>query len=132
MVELARKDFHPLFAPGAEFEGLVVLHRPTRIDAALRGALFGSRIWIGPSGSVEGTVEVDELVVEGQLAGDVLARVRAELRAEARVSGELRTARLAAEQGCRLNARCHTVSSPQAADRAGSADAERTPGSRSP
>jgi cytoskeletal protein CcmA (bactofilin family) len=74
---------------------------------------------IEPQGSVEGRIEVDELIVAGVIEGDVYARKRLELLATARVRGQVRTPALVLAEGCVLDGPCQ-AGSPLAPRRSGS------------
>ena len=102
-----------LVVPGAEFEGLLRLHGPARVEGRIRGEILGSRLWVGRSAEVDARVEVDELVVSGQLAGSVRVRGRALLRATARVAADLQVGSLVTEEGSLLEGQC-TAGSPAA------------------
>jgi cytoskeletal protein CcmA (bactofilin family) len=110
MAEEAReREIEPeraLIAPGAEFEGLLVLHGPARIEGRVRGEILGSSLWIGRSAAVDARVEVDRLVVNGELAGSVCVRGRAELGSTARVSARLDAGSLVLEEGSFLEGYC--------------------------
>jgi len=97
-----------LIAPGADFEGLLVLRGPARIEGHVRGEIHGSSLWIGRSAAVDAHVEVEQLVVSGELAGSVRARERIQLRPTARVSASLECANLVLEDGCRVDGACST------------------------
>jgi cytoskeletal protein CcmA (bactofilin family) len=62
-----------------------------------------------PRGKVEATVEVDELVVGGEFAGEAVARRRVELLASGRVSGRLRAPSFALAEGCVFDGQWETV-----------------------
>ena len=97
------------------FEGLLCFRGLARIDGELRGAVDATgTLWLGPQARVEGRVDVDELVVEGEFRGEIYARERVSLLAGARVNAHLESPCLAVADGCRLDGRCETVS---AADR---------------
>ena len=97
-----------LIAPGAEFDGLLLLHGPARVEGRVRGEIIGSSLWIGRSAAVEARVEVDELVVSGRVAGSVRVRRRALLRGTARVTASLDAQSLVLEEGSLLEGRCST------------------------
>jgi cytoskeletal protein CcmA (bactofilin family) len=98
----------PLLVAGAEFEGLLLLHGPARIEGRVRGEILGSSLWIGTAGAVDAHVEVDHLVVSGEVAGRVRVRGRIELRPTARVSADLVAQSLVLEEGSFLEGRCST------------------------
>ena len=116
-----------LLAEGTEFDGLLALDGPARIDGRLRGEVIGQGpLWIGPRASVEARIETDELVVAGALAGDVRASRRIALGGTARVRGELSTPSLALAEGALLEGRC-TAGSPDAAGGEGSDSGPASP-----
>ncbi len=99
----------PTLAEGSEFSGLVALSRPARIDGTVRGDVVADDLlWIGESGRVEGRVEAEEVVVAGQLEGEVRARRRIELLPTARVSASLDAPKLSLAEGSVLEGRCHS------------------------
>jgi cytoskeletal protein CcmA (bactofilin family) len=96
-----------LIGESAEFNGLLALDGPARIDGQLRGEVIGpGPLWIGPRANVEARVETDELVVAGALAGEVRASQRIALVGTARVRGDLSTPSLALAEGAQLEGRC--------------------------
>jgi cytoskeletal protein CcmA (bactofilin family) len=97
-----------LIAPGAEFEGLLLLYGPARVEGRLRGEIVGSVLWVGRSAALDARIEVDELVVSGAIAGSVRVRGRALLRATARVTANLEARSLALEEGSLLEGECRT------------------------
>jgi cytoskeletal protein CcmA (bactofilin family) len=99
---------HALIAPGAEFDGLLLLYGPARIEGRLRGEIVGSVLWVGRSAAIDARIEVDELFVSGAIAGSVRVRGRALLRASARVTADLEARSLALEDGSLLEGECRT------------------------
>jgi cytoskeletal protein CcmA (bactofilin family) len=105
---LPREPDQALLGTGSEFEGLLLLHGPARIEGRVRGEIHGTSLWIGPAASVDARVEVDHLVVSGEVAGSVRVRGRIELRATARVSADLEARSLVLEEGSVHEGRCST------------------------
>jgi cytoskeletal protein CcmA (bactofilin family) len=102
-----------LLAVGADFNGLVALAGPARIDGLLRGEVIGpGPLWIGPRANVEARIETDELDVAGALKGEIRASRRVVLGPTARVRGELHTPSLSLAEGALLEGRCETGSAP--------------------
>lgn len=104
-----------LIGPGAEFEGLLLLHGPARVEGRLRGEILGTTLWVGRSAALDARIEVDELYVSGAIAGSVRVRGRALLRATARVTADLEARSLALEEGSLLEGVCRTGSARDAA-----------------
>jgi len=95
-----------LLGAGSEFEGLLLLHGPARIEGRVCGEIVGTSLWIGPAARVDARVEVDHLVVNGEVAGSVHVRGRVELRASAHVCADLSAQSLVLEEGSFLEGRC--------------------------
>lgn len=98
-----------LVAPGAEFDGLVLLRGPGRIDGCVRGQVLGADlVWIGEAARVEAGIDAQDVVVAGQVEGDVRARGRIELLPGARVRGSLEAPRLCLAEGCFVDGSCRS------------------------
>jgi cytoskeletal protein CcmA (bactofilin family) len=99
----------PVLAPGAEFSGLLVLHGATRIDGSIRGEIVGADVLcIGPGACVEASLAAQEIVVAGEVRGDLVAGRRVELRRGARVVGNVETPVLSVAEGSFLEGRCRS------------------------
>jgi cytoskeletal protein CcmA (bactofilin family) len=97
----------PVLASGAAFQGLLVLHGTARIDGSVRGEVVGADLLcIGPGASVEACLAAREIVVAGEVKGDLVAERRVELRPGARVLGDVETARLSMAEGAVLEGAC--------------------------
>ncbi len=99
----------PVLGEGMEFSGLVVLHGTARIEGRIHGEVLGAdRLRIGERASVEGRVEAGEVVVAGELVGELHARRRVELCSTARVRAAIHTPRLMLAEGSILDGPCRT------------------------
>jgi cytoskeletal protein CcmA (bactofilin family) len=106
----------PTLETGAEFEGLVVLPGPGRIDGTLRGSVIAADlVWIGESGRIAARVEAEEIVVAGRVEGEMRARRRIELRPTARVVGSIAAPRVCLSEGSFLEGSCRTGVEPASA-----------------
>lgn len=120
----AGSGFATLLGPGTAFEGLLTFRGRARVDGALTGQVRAAgTLVLGPTARVEATVEVDELILAGELRGDVVARTRVVLERGARLHGSLRAPVLRVEAGAVLDGPCRT--GPGATAGAGSAAATK-------
>jgi cytoskeletal protein CcmA (bactofilin family) len=77
----------------------------SREDITIDGEVEGSvealehKVTIGPNGRVKATLKAREVVVLGQVYGNIEAGERAEVRREARLIGDIRTMRIMIEDG---------------------------------
>ena len=91
---------------GASFDGILTFWGLARVDGKLRGEVVADgTLEVGPEADVHAKVEVDVLVVEGLVAGEVLARERVEVRATGRITAAVRTPSLVLEEGGSLEGR---------------------------
>jgi len=96
---------------GSRFEGVLSFRGAARIDGQLEGRIVAQgALFIGKGAEVSADVEVDELILEGKLTGEVKARKRAELRSTAQLAGSLETKSLSLAEGCNFDGRCSTAS----------------------
>jgi cytoskeletal protein CcmA (bactofilin family) len=108
-----------VLAPGTEFEGLLSFRGAARVDGKLSGDVVAEGcLVIGEGARVRARIEVDELIVGGELEGEVHARKRVELLKTAHVVGSLRCPRLSVAEGGILEGRCEAL--PEADVRSGS------------
>ncbi|MEE2674555.1 MAG: polymer-forming cytoskeletal protein [Myxococcota bacterium] len=115
-VDDATDEERPVILVGesGRFEGLVTFHGSARVDGEVEGEIVCSgTLRLGETARVSGVIEVDELIVAGNLEGEATARQRIELTATARVQASLRTPRLALAEGCVMQGRCETGTPPE-------------------
>ena len=95
-------------APGAEFDGLLILQGSARIDGRVSGEIISdATIWIGKDARVEAAITAVNLIVAGSIRGDVRASGRIALESTAQVAGELTAQRLVLVEGSHLEGTCH-------------------------
>lgn len=113
------------FAPGAEppvghhpavrqllgrettVTGKLSFNAPTRIDGVLNGEVRASDLLvIGEEGKVDGTVCARQLLVLGEVRGEVQVEGRAEIRAGGRVFGRIQSKLLVVNAGAVLDGDC--------------------------
>ena len=83
-----------------------------RIDGHLEGCILDAdTVVIGVGASVVGDVQARELVVGGELTGNVLASERVELQATAIVNGDIATQVVLVQEGGVINGRVRMPSS---------------------
>jgi cytoskeletal protein CcmA (bactofilin family) len=106
------EDSMTVLGAGTQFEGLLTFRGRARVDGDLTGEIAGHGLLvIGAGARARARVAVDELVVAGEIEGDVSARRRIELLATGCIRGDVETPRLAIAEGGRLLGRCTTGTS---------------------
>ena len=104
------------------------------LDGDLEGTitLTDSRLTIGPNARVVANLTVRDLVVLGNLKGNVRAAGRIELRESAIVSGDIVAARLSIEDNAVIKGRVELTASASAAPAAPASPASESPVTKAP
>jgi len=115
-----------------DLEFLGGLHLNGRVVGDIRSGTGGSgTLTIGTGGVIEGSVGVDELVLNGTVRGDVTARQRVELGPTAQVDGNVTYGVLEMAAGARVNGRLiHQAEGQQAPPAAAAQDRQGTSATR--
>ena len=88
---------------GTQLEGDVVSQSDIRIDGIIKGNLnCSSKVIIGPSGVVEGTIECNCALIEGSFEGVINVEELLQISENAKVSGEVRYTKLVVQPGAVL------------------------------
>jgi len=100
------KDIKTLIGEGCKVEGNFFIPTATRIDGTIKGDLTGdSGIVIGHMGRIVGSVCASEVVVYGNVEGNIETN-RLELKKGSKVNGDITVNNLVTEQGCTFNGKC--------------------------
>jgi cytoskeletal protein CcmA (bactofilin family) len=95
-------------------KGQIVSCEDLTIDGEVEGAvdLQEHRLTIGPNGNVMASVKARELVVLGTLHGDVETTDKVEIRRGAELVGDIKTTRIAIEDGAYFKGNIDIVRAP--------------------
>jgi len=87
--------------PGLRIKGDISGNEDLRLDSKLEGtiSLGGFRLTVGPNSHVDGEITAREVVIAGEVTGNIKARDRLEIKKGSSVSGDLSTARIIIEEG---------------------------------
>jgi cytoskeletal protein CcmA (bactofilin family) len=90
---------------GISIRGEIIGRQDLLIDGDLQGSvhLEEARVTIGTNGRLKADVAAAEIVVEGQVNGNLTARNRVIIRRSGRVYGSVLSPRLAIEEGAVIN-----------------------------
>lgn len=91
----------------APITGKLSFSAPTRIDGPLRGEVRSTAlIVVGERGSVDGVLRASELLVLGEVRGEIAGVHRLEIGAGGRVYGKVEARSLVVNEGGILEAKC--------------------------
>lgn len=104
----------------SEFKGDLVFKGSFRIEGYFKGTITSDALLvIGERGKVEADVKVGQLVINGEIRGNLQASDRIEIHNKGRVYGSVLSPRLTVEEGAYLEATCQTQPAPPPAAAAG-------------
>ncbi len=93
-------EISTLLGNDAEIRGTVTTKGSIRIDGAVVGEISSPEtVTIGTTGSVEGNIEAEHIVVAGRVKGTLTARGRITLENTGRLDGDLLAAKLVIVEG---------------------------------
>jgi cytoskeletal protein CcmA (bactofilin family) len=93
----------------SEFKGDLTFKGSFRIEGFFKGTITSDALLvIGERGRVEADVKVGQLVINGEIHGNLQASDRIEIHDKGRVFGTVSTPRLIVEEGAVLDATCQT------------------------
>lgn len=97
-----------LIAEGSLIDGHVHFSDGLRVDGSVNGDIKAAEtrasiLVISESASVNGTVNADHIIINGQIKGPVHARVLLELQPKARIEGDVHYAALEMHQGALID-----------------------------
>jgi len=86
---------------GLQIKGEITGNEDLRLDCKLEGtiSLGGFRLTVGSSSHVDGDITAREVIVSGEVKGNINARDRLEIKKGSSVAGDLSTARIIIEEG---------------------------------
>lgn len=107
-------SINTIIGMGTRIDGDVVSPGFTRIDGALKGDLtVQGRVVIGENARLRSNISGTAVTVGGVVLGDILANDRVIVLSSAVVLGTIITRRIQIDEGCIINGRVITCSSPE-------------------
>ena len=87
--------------PGLKIKGELIGHEDLKLEGKIEGAisLGGHRLNVGSTAHIHANIVAREVVVAGEVTGNVNARDRIEIKKGGSIVGDLTTARIVIEDG---------------------------------
>lgn len=102
---MAKDEINAFLGAGTIYKGRLDFAGAVRIDGEFEGEVESEgTLVVGREARVSGHIRVGQLVLGGQLDGDVVAAQRVTLHKSARFTGTMTTPALSVEEGASLNA----------------------------
>lgn len=113
--EVNLHDVHTILGPESSFEGKLVFDGTVRIDGKFKGEIQTSNtLVIGQGARVEATVNVGNIIINGDVVGDVIAKQAVEIHAPGKLRGNITTPQLQIDKGVVFEGTCKMVDAAEA------------------
>lgn len=101
------EDIDSIIGAGALLEGTLTTKNTTRVDGHIIGDVNTNGILVvGGSGKIEGTIHAHNVLVAGEVRGDMHAAERVEVSSSGKVFGDIRTKSLQIDENAQFSGQC--------------------------
>jgi cytoskeletal protein CcmA (bactofilin family) len=106
-LKLVSEDVETVLDKGAEFEGKLTFEGKVQINGKFRGEIFSEGVLlIGEGAQVDARIEIDTIIIQGNVTGNILARTRIEMHPPAVVKGDIVSPGLVVSEGAVFEGNC--------------------------
>ncbi len=98
--------------PGLRVIGNCITDGAIHVDGLVEGSIKAGEVVVEKSGIVQGDIQTQNLVVAGQVSGNIAARARAEFKASCHVEGDILSPLIKIEEGGRIDGRLQMRAGP--------------------
>ncbi len=100
-------DLNTIIGKGTVIEGTIKIQNSLRLDGKVIGQILTTdSLIVGKEGEIEGEMRVKNAVVGGTVKGHIFASGKVVLEARSVVTGEVKTAKLAINDGAKFEGHC--------------------------
>lgn len=104
-------DVKAFLGNGTEFSGKLVFSGSVRIDGSFKGDIMGGGLLISGEGSrIEGNIMVDNIVISGEVFGNLEAKDKVEIDSKGRLFGDMISGALIIQEGAVFEGNCRMAS----------------------
>jgi cytoskeletal protein CcmA (bactofilin family) len=104
---MAENDFPTIIGSDAKFKGDLSFDKSVKVLGSFEGRIdTKGDLFVASGGTLQADVEAGNIIVEGELNGNIAAKDMVELKESARLQGDLRCERLIVTEGARFVGHC--------------------------
>jgi cytoskeletal protein CcmA (bactofilin family) len=101
-----------LLSKEIKIEGDIQGNEDFQVDGELKGSInLAGSIYVGPTGIVEADVEADNVVIQGQITGNVMARKQLQIQATGKLLGDCTATSIDIKEGALFEGRSKMIRS---------------------
>ena len=102
-----KDEINAFLGKDTEFEGKFSFTGAVRIDGKLSGEIFSNGILIvGESAVIKSQIHVAEMIISGEVHGDIFAEKKIEITVPGKLFGNIKTPKLVLEEGVIFEGNC--------------------------
>ncbi len=102
-----KEEMNAFLGEGTEFEGKLSFTGSVRLDGRFKGEIFSEgTLVVGDSASIEGDIDVSEIIVSGEVKGTISASKRIEIHAPGKVFGNIQSPVVIIDEGVIFEGTC--------------------------
>jgi cytoskeletal protein CcmA (bactofilin family) len=106
-LKLVSEDVQTLLDKGAEFEGKLTFEGKVQINGKFRGEIFSDgTLVIGEGAEVDAKIEIETVIIQGNVTGNIVAKRRIEMHPPAVVKGDIVSPGLVVSEGAVFEGNC--------------------------
>ena len=106
------EEVRAFLGKGAEFTGKLIFNGSVRIDGDFKGDIFGNgTLVIGEGAEVEADIHVDNVLVSGEVRGQIDVKKSLKIYSPGRLLGDVNTPVFSIEEGAFFEGTCHMTRS---------------------
>lgn len=100
-------DLNTIIGKGTVIDGIIRIQNSLRLDGKITGQILTTdSLIVGKEGEIEGEIRVKNAVIGGSVKGQIFASGKVVLEARSIVTGEVKTAKLAINDGAKFEGHC--------------------------
>ncbi len=101
-----------LLSKEVKIEGDIQGNEDLQVDGQLKGSVkIDGNIFVGPTGIIEADVEADNVVIQGQITGNVLARKQLQIQSSGKLLGDCIAQTIDIKEGALFEGRSKMIKS---------------------
>src|SRR5262249_28745653 len=106
-LKLVSEDLMTILDRGAEFEGKLTFEGKVQINGKFRGEIFSEgTLMVGEGAEIDARIEIDTIIIQGNVTGNIQAKRRIEMHPPAVVKGDIVSPSLVVSEGAVFEGNC--------------------------
>jgi len=100
-------ELNTIIGKGTVIEGTIKVQNSMRLDGRVNGSILTTdSLVVGKDGEIEGEVRAKNAIIAGHVKGQIFASGKVVLEARSVLQGEVKTAKLAIDDGAKFDGTC--------------------------